>query len=59
MAVNMEQEVKRLNTRIRELEDALTNIREYNSMIPLHTEDAHALHFTEQVDAWCLRFLKP
>ena len=37
----------------KELLSALENIAEYNSMIPLHTEDAHALHFVEQIELWC------
>lgn len=37
--------------------NALENIREYNSMIPLHTEDPHVEHFVEQVEAWCAKAL--
>lgn len=35
--------------------NALENIREYNRMIPLHTEDPHVEHFVEQVEAWCAK----
>lgn len=39
------------------MKQAMENIREYNSMIPLHTEDPHANHFVEQIEAWCARAL--
>ena len=38
--------------------DAVENILEYNTMIPLHTKDSHALHFVEQIDAWCEKVLE-
>ena len=41
-----------LEDRLEELETALVQIREYAKQIPLHTEDAHVRHFTNQIVAW-------
>jgi len=45
------------NEMISKYKEALENIREYNLMLPLHTNDPHALHFNEQIEFWCQKIL--
>lgn len=40
-----------------EAKEAFKNIREYASMIPLHSEDSHVNHFVDQITAWCDTYL--
>ena len=48
-----EAELNKAMDDVEMLEHAIKNIREFSSMIPLHTEDEHIIHFVEQIESWC------
>lgn len=47
-----EKQIQQLQAENERLREALHNIYEYNSNIPLHTDDHHVKHFSKQIDLW-------
>jgi hypothetical protein len=52
-AKDVDVAIQNMGLFIQELEEAISNIEEFAAMIPLHTEDTHALHYVEQIMGWC------